>query len=210
MEEEYWNIKRNLTKYIQRKMKHDGYCVDCQRPLRKFSIRCTPCMRTLIYKNPIGIKDIGKTVINYQYYLSKDILGYVPNAKYRGLKQDRIRLVINKQLANRLLDNIILKQNNHYSEAYKELRQVMPNITNNILYNILMAYISYHIVNSTVFTSEANFMCSVTSRLHTDIRRQLAINTGKPIPIRIESYGIRYMYRLIEDIEDMVSRIIVG
>ena len=207
----YWNIERNVGKLIARKSISYDYCVDCQKPLRRFNIRCTTCVRKLIYKSYIPIKEVGLSVVNYQYHMTKQFFNYVPNAKYRGLKPDRIVPNLTPDIINKYstkIDKILLSRNNSYIDMYKKLKIVKPNITKIILYNITLSYLAYYKESNGIFASEASFMSTVTTYIHRDIRKQY-IKHFKEIPdYRLEKLGTKYLYRLIEKIDDVMGEFI--
>lgn len=207
----YWNIKRNLPKYIKRKSENGGYCIDCQKPIRTFNMRCTSCNRELIYKSYVPLKQVGLSVINYQYHMTKQFFKYVPNAEYRGKKPNRIVPNLTDNIINKYankIDRIILKRTNEYTTIYKELKTIKPNMTKIILYNITLSYLAYYKDDNGIFTSEASFMSTVMIYLHRDIRKQYKIHTGKLIHFKLEALGIIYLYRMIEDIDEVMGEFI--
>lgn len=215
MEEPFWCLPRNYKRYKDIVKTYDGYCYDCQKPMKRyFNIRCTNCNWKLIWNgnpnNIVTFGQVGKSVINYQHYLHRSMFNKAHiQIEYRGLKEDRVKYKLSPEtllVTTNKLDKYIISLNNEFSELYLDCKKLNNYMPNRILYNIILYYTSYYVENSSIWESEAQFMASVISNIHNTIyRRYMQLYKKKGLDYSInykrKSYGVRYHYKMFEFID---------
>ena len=220
-DEPFWCIPRNYKRYKEIVKTYDGYCYDCQKPMKRyFNIRCDMCNWRLIYRggerNPVTFGQVGESVVNYQQYLHRSMFGINAAYKYRGKKEDRIDYRLDSSVMDVVsvkIDKYILGVKNDYTDLYLKCKDKNSNMPTRILYNLILYYTSYYVENSHIWQSEASFMSAVTNVFHHTIyRRYMQLYREVPdysMRYKRTSYGIRYTYRTFEFIDSIMENVMV-
>jgi len=213
MKEAFWNIKRNHHKYKDLCREHDGeHCYECNRPMRNFNIRCPTCARKLathgMEEETITFRELGEVTRNYQYYLFYAIYGYAIGSKHRGKREDRIKANITKDSINKAMnkiDELIKSYDNDHKRMYMLLLERNRPIKEKLIFNLILHFLAYH--NTDIFKSEAHFMATTMRNFTTSINRIYWMETKEKARIKVTSYGVKYKYRIYEQLEDMMSKL---
>jgi hypothetical protein len=173
----------------------------------------------------VKIGEVGSSTINYQQYLHRLFFGCNVLYKYRGLREDRIKTTITvadvalaeKKLNKMLLSNTFVYKQNHIDKSgnhvylYNEIIDVR-NVTKRLLYNILLYYISYYIIENQSFRSDAHFNSSMIYNLHTNIENIYIRTKNKKLPYQKSvKYNIpsKQYYWLFDNINNLISNMLV-
>lgn len=198
-----WFNKSNKQLFLELKREANGYCYYCQKPLssfeRKKSIYCQKHYKHKIlysFYQPIHLKAIGVETVNYQQHLHRLFFKCNAPLQYRGTKELRVKpnnITIGHYL-NKL--NIALLKIESIKDIYTQMNKY-KRITERILYNITLYYISYYLINKQ-FKNEEQFNASVTRHIFTYLQKtyirltKSGFLTNNNEPIYLINFTARY------------------
>lgn len=221
----YWNFKKNHAKYIEDTQKYYKYCPNCLQNTQSSKLYCSSCSQRLLIdgleKHRIRLGSVGKDTVNYQQYMHRIFFGCNAPSEYRGLINNRIKVKIDKQVINNsvsMLHKLLYAKrftyigkeyiaNQYYNNKYRMIC-TDKNITDRLLYNLVLYYISYYINQAKHFKSDAHFFGSMLYNLYTNIDTIALRLYGEPIlKSRDEKYKItaKQQYHYAESIDKIVK-----
>lgn len=223
----YFNTPDNYHKYAQDLLVANGYCLNCNAPLRIRHTLCGKCMKTGLFydgfeDSRVKIGSVGRDTINYQQYLHRSIFDCNVHFKYRGTKEERIKARVSKKAMNKATirlntalssvkytyNEVQYHNNKHNRKIYNSVKDVR-NIQERLIYNVLLYYIAYHIDNNIQFKSFVHFQVSMMHNLlinveNTHIRIHRPENF-KYFNQRRKNNTAKYWYWLFKEIDSIVN-----
>jgi len=223
----YFNTPDNYHKYNHDLKVANGYCLNCNKPLKWKHIYCENCGSRKMFSDGlegsrVTLGLVGHNVINYQQYLHRSIFDCNALDKYRGVKEDRIKAKVSKKAMNtatiRLRRALSCSKfvylgkthynNKHNVKIYNQVKDVR-NIDKRLVYNIAMYYISYHIENNPQFKTFIHFQTSMLNNLLINVENT-HLRVNKPTDL-LYSYSYRknniakYWYWLFTEVDSIMQ-----
>lgn len=182
MIEEPFFVTSDMTKafYDLRRSNPERRCMECRQPTYRKTVYCTKCLINLYSKGleneKIIFKEVGIRTIPYQQHLHRKFFGCNANVEYRGIKEHRVPNNIKEKtilLAQKKVHLLMTSPTHRYRkklrtkpsmilDMYEDVKHIR-NIDRRLVYNMLLYYIDYYILESKVYLSYAHFQASVTS-----------------------------------------------
>lgn len=157
------------------------YCQECKKPLKwRFHPMCKKCRIFFLYRDGHGMvnrKLVWYSTERYQYYLSKEMNGWHPNARHRLPKELRTKMKIPQSDYNAglaIMQNVLENHIGYFhGSIYKELHEFFPRLTKNIYYGVTIFYISHYLEEYKGFKSDAHFNGQVLFYIYDYIERHI-------------------------------------
>lgn len=204
-------------------MYHDKFCAECHKPIYYFYNICTSCSRSLTLRgfenHRVRLGAVGKSMIPYQQYLHRRFFGCNAPVKYRGTKEERIKLKISQYTITRAsmkLDHYLGSMDNKHGIIYRRLE--VKNLAKRILYYSTLFYLHYIYVpeKDNLFASKEHLTASINLMILIHIEntylRVTGSDTREDILRHIYSdrvhYGVRFYRALGLEVEASVQMIV--
>ncbi|MGB1226429.1 MAG: hypothetical protein ACPG9K_00945 [Poseidonibacter sp.] len=227
----YFITSDKISQYKQDMKTFDWHCTECQKKMYKKKLYCTRCLIRLhsygFEQERVMLGEVGINTINYQQYLHRKFFGCNANIKYRGNIKSRIKNNINNTTIEEAAYKIkLLLEEKEYTyrsklnkkhpkllEIYNNVSSVR-NIHKRLVYNLLLYFIDYYILENKSYKSLAHFQASVTTNLFVNIENtHIRLHKGNTLrkirKHRLVDSGFGFYPYIYERIHSIISKILV-